>query len=99
MEQEGLSPNEEADKERLLKRVCLDLTGLPPGLDMMDKFLADKSEGALKKSLTNFCKHGNTAKKWRCIGLIYHDMQTAMDTRMTISDAMALARLGNTCIQ
>jgi len=49
MEQEGLSPNEEADKERLLKRVCLDLTGLPPGLDMMDKFLADKSEGAFEK--------------------------------------------------
>jgi hypothetical protein len=49
MEQEGLSPNEPADKERLLKRVSLDITGLPPSLDMMDKFLADNSENAYEK--------------------------------------------------
>ncbi|HMH31478.1 MAG TPA: DUF1549 domain-containing protein, partial [Puia sp.] len=49
IEQQGLSPNQEADKERLLKRVCLDLTGLPPTLDMMDKFLADKSNDAYEK--------------------------------------------------
>jgi hypothetical protein len=45
----GLSMNPEADKERLLKRVCLDLTGLPPTLKEMDDFLADKSEGAYEK--------------------------------------------------
>jgi hypothetical protein len=44
MEQEGLSPNEQADKERLLKRISLDITGLPPSLEMMDKFSADNSE-------------------------------------------------------
>jgi hypothetical protein len=49
MEQENLQPNEQADKERLLKRVSLDLTGLPPSLDMMDKFLADKSDDAYEK--------------------------------------------------
>jgi hypothetical protein len=42
-EQKGLKPNEEADKERLLKRVSFDLTGLPPSLEMMDGFLADTS--------------------------------------------------------
>ena len=31
LEKKGLKPNEEADKERLLKRVSLDLTGLPSG--------------------------------------------------------------------
>src|SRR5258708_14260357 len=45
----GLSPNEEADKERLLKRVCLDITGLPPSLQRMDAFLADNSDGAYEK--------------------------------------------------
>jgi hypothetical protein len=49
MEQQGLAPNEDADKERLLKRLCLDITGLPPSLDMMDGFLADSSERAYEK--------------------------------------------------
>jgi hypothetical protein len=48
-EQYDLAPNPEADKERLLKRVCLDLTGLPPSLEMMDRFLADKSSNAYEK--------------------------------------------------
>ncbi|MFN3996238.1 PSD1 and planctomycete cytochrome C domain-containing protein [Algoriphagus sp.] len=46
LEESGLKPNEEADKEALLKRVSLDLTGLPPTLEMMDAFLADKSPDA-----------------------------------------------------
>lgn len=45
----GLKPNEEADKERLLKRVCFDLTGLPPSVELMDKFLADNSANAYEK--------------------------------------------------
>lgn len=48
-EQRQLAPNEEADKERLLKRASLDLTGLPPTIDMMDAFLADKSPDAYEK--------------------------------------------------
>jgi hypothetical protein len=48
-EQYGLSPNPEADRERLLKRVSFDLTGLPPSLEMMDRFLADKSPDAYQK--------------------------------------------------
>ena len=39
LDEKGLTPNEEADKERLLKRVSLDITGLPPSLKMMDKFI------------------------------------------------------------
>lgn len=49
MESRGLSPNDEAEKEFLLKRLSLDLTGLPPGIDMMDSFLADKSPDAYDK--------------------------------------------------
>ncbi|MFT4016456.1 MAG: PSD1 and planctomycete cytochrome C domain-containing protein [Agriterribacter sp.] len=48
-EQRGLKPSEEADKERLLKRLSLDLTGLPPTIEMMDAFLADKSVDAYEK--------------------------------------------------
>jgi hypothetical protein len=49
LEGKKLSPNEEADKERLLKRVALDLTGLPPGIASMDAFLADNSDNAYEK--------------------------------------------------
>lgn len=48
-EQKGLKPNEEADKERLLKRLSLDLNGLPPSLQMMDEFLNDDSPKAYEK--------------------------------------------------
>ncbi len=48
-EAKGLAPNEPADKERLLKRLCIDLTGLPPTLALMDEFLADNSPDAYEK--------------------------------------------------
>ena len=38
-----LSPNEEDDAERLLKRLSYDLTGLPPSLELMDAFAKDNS--------------------------------------------------------
>ncbi|WP_232064799.1 PSD1 and planctomycete cytochrome C domain-containing protein [Rhodocytophaga rosea] len=49
LEQTGIEPNEQADKERLLKRLSFDLTGLPPSLKMMDSFLADTSDHAYEK--------------------------------------------------
>lgn len=49
VEEKGVKPNPEADKERLLKRLSFDLTGLPPGIEMMDKFLADRSSNAYAK--------------------------------------------------
>ncbi len=54
--EKGLQPNEEADKERLLKRVCLDITGLPPSVEMMDRFLADKSPDAYEKMVDALLK-------------------------------------------
>lgn len=49
MEQKGFEPNGEADKERLLKRVSLDITGLPPSLELQEKFLADESADAYSR--------------------------------------------------
>ncbi|MBX3256008.1 MAG: PSD1 domain-containing protein [Chitinophagaceae bacterium] len=49
IEQKSWKPSEEADKERLLKRLSFDLTGLPPTLEMMDAFLADNSVDAYEK--------------------------------------------------
>jgi hypothetical protein len=49
LDEKGLTPNEEADKERLLKRVSLDITGLPPSLTMMDKFSTDQSANTYER--------------------------------------------------
>ncbi|OJV12314.1 MAG: hypothetical protein BGO21_06070 [Dyadobacter sp. 50-39] len=49
MEGAGLEPNEEAGKSHLLKRVALDLTGLPPTVEMQKQFEADNSEKAYEK--------------------------------------------------
>jgi len=49
LEQEGLAPSPEADRATLIRRVSLDLTGLPPDVEEIDTFLADKSEDAYAK--------------------------------------------------
>ncbi len=49
MKEVGLSPSAEEDKEYLLKRICIDLTGLPPSIELQDRFLADNSPNAYEK--------------------------------------------------
>ncbi|MDB4808159.1 DUF1549 domain-containing protein [Verrucomicrobia bacterium] len=51
LEREGLAPSPEAGKATLLRRVTLDLTGLPPTLTELDAFLADQSPGAYAKAV------------------------------------------------
>ncbi len=49
LEREGLRPSPEAPRATWLRRVTLDLTGLPPTLAEIDAFLADKSANAYEK--------------------------------------------------
>ena len=49
LEEKSQSPTEEADKETLLRRVSLDLTGLPPTVAEMDAFLADDTPKAYER--------------------------------------------------
>ena len=46
LEDEGLKPEAEASRTALIRRVTLDLTGLPPTPEEVDAFLADKSARA-----------------------------------------------------
>ena len=49
LRKEGLAPAPEADKATLLRRVTLDLTGLPPTPDALDAFLADARPDAYEQ--------------------------------------------------
>ena len=49
MTERKLSPSERASKETLMRRITLDLIGLPPTLDEVDGFLVDDSPQAFEK--------------------------------------------------
>jgi cytochrome c553 len=49
MEQRGVAPVADADKRTWLRRVTLDLTGLPPTPEELDAFEADKSKDARER--------------------------------------------------
>ena len=49
LEREGLAPSPEAERTTLIRRLTLDLTGLPPTVHEVDEFLADQTPGAYEK--------------------------------------------------
>jgi hypothetical protein len=49
LEREKLQPDAETDKRTLIRRVSLDLTGLPPSPDAVETFVADRSPDAYEK--------------------------------------------------
>lgn len=51
LEEENIKPSARAQKELLLRRLSLDLTGLPPGVDEIDAFVNDDSQDAYEKQV------------------------------------------------
>ncbi|MFP6752574.1 MAG: DUF1549 domain-containing protein, partial [Pirellulaceae bacterium] len=54
LQHEGLSPTPEADRETLIRRVALDLIGLPPTIAEIDAFLADPSPHAFETVVDHY---------------------------------------------
>lgn len=61
--EKGLKPSQIEDRERLIRRVSLDLTGLPPTLEEIDAFLADESEDAFEKVVDRLLKSEACAER------------------------------------
>ena len=51
LEAAGLAPASDADRETLLRRISIDLTGLPPSVEELEQFLADTSPEAWSKTV------------------------------------------------
>lgn len=64
LEREGLAPVAAADKRTLLRRVTLDLTGLPPTPDEIDAFLADASPDAFEKVIDRLLASERYGEAW-----------------------------------
>lgn len=64
LEREGLAPVAAADKRTLLRRVTLDLTGLPPTPDEMDAFVADNSPTAFETVVDRLLASPRYGEAW-----------------------------------
>jgi len=67
LDQEGLAPSPEADRSTLLRRLSLDLTGLPPTLEEQDAFLKDRRPDAYERLVERLLAsphHGEHIARW-----------------------------------
>ena len=53
-EEDGLAPSPEADRRTLIRRVALDVTGLPPSREEIRTFLADDSPEAYERMVDRY---------------------------------------------
>ena len=64
LEKEGLTPSPEADRVTLLRRLSLDLIGLPPTIVEVDAFLNDKSPNAYEKQVERLLASPHYGERW-----------------------------------
>lgn len=78
LQKEGLQPSPEADKAELLRRVSLDLTGLPPTAAEEHAFLADPSSNAYEKQVDRLLASPRYGERWASMWL---DLARYADTK------------------
>jgi hypothetical protein len=69
LEKEGLAPSPEADKASLLRRVSLNLTGLPPTPEEQAVYLADSSPNAYEKQVDRLLASPRYGERWAALWL------------------------------
>lgn len=69
LEEEGLAPSPEADRFVLLRRVSMDLRGLPPTPQEVDAFANDNSPDAYERAVDRFLADPAYGERWARIWL------------------------------
>lgn len=64
MEPEGLPPNPLAEPAVLLRRIYLDLIGLPPTVEQLDDYLSEDSPDALAREVDRLLASPRFGEKW-----------------------------------
>ena len=65
----GLQPNKEADRYALIRRLSLDLTGLPPSIQEVDAFVSDSSEQAYENLVDRLLLSKKYGERWAAMWL------------------------------
>jgi len=69
LEKEGLQPSKEADRHTLIRRVALDLTGLPPDPELVESFVSDDSPEAYEKVVDELFNSPHFGERWARVWL------------------------------
>ena len=69
LDRESLSPSAAASKTELLRRVSLDLTGLPPTVDEQSAFLSDNSDNAYEHQVDRLLASPAYGERWASMWL------------------------------
>ena len=64
LESEGIAPSPAADKLTLLRRLSLDLIGLPPTWEQAEEFLADSGPAAYERLVDTLLDSKHYGEKW-----------------------------------
>ncbi len=64
LDREGLKPTETADRAALLRRVALDLTGLPPTLELAERFFRDGRADAYERAVDELLASPALGERW-----------------------------------
>ena len=101
LEQEGLKPSPEADRYTLLRRASLDLRGLPPTPEEVDRFVRDQAPDAYERAVDRFLDDPAYGERWARMWL---DLARYADSAGYGSDPLAaqhlaLSRLGHRRLQ
>ncbi|MFO1449604.1 MAG: DUF1553 domain-containing protein [Opitutaceae bacterium] len=64
LESAGLSPQPEADRAALIRRVSLDLTGLPPTVEEVDAFVGDPAPNAYEQLVDRLLARPTYGEHW-----------------------------------
>jgi hypothetical protein len=64
LEKEGVTPSPEADRITLIRRLSLDLLGLPPSLDEVNAFVADRRPDAYEHLVKNILESPHYGECW-----------------------------------
>jgi hypothetical protein len=84
LEKEGLQPSPEADRVTLIRRLSLDLTGLPPSPSEVDAFVADNRPSAYALLVERLLASPHYGERW---GRVWLDVARYADSNGYSIDA------------